>query len=149
MVDVSGREYKQLVKGHDDLRQDAVMQQLFRLLNDAFRESLSCQRLRTFQVVPLSPQAGIVEWVMNTKTMGEILVGPGEMAAHSRYRPQDWNQAQCRKKLSDVKDGTDEMKLQALQALALSCIFAGLFELVRRSTSTPSRWGALCGVEPG
>ncbi|CAK9092592.1 unnamed protein product [Durusdinium trenchii] len=123
LVDLEGREYKQLVKGGDDLRQDAVMQQLFRLLNDVFKENAKSSaqlHLRTFQVVPLSPQAGIVEWVANTITVGEILVGPTgnpEAGAHYRYRPNDWCHGTCRKKLADVKDMADSCKLQTLKEI--------------------------------
>lgn len=118
--DSEGRRHKQLVKGNDDLRQDAVMQQLFGLLNVVFKEdpkSLSL-RLRTFQVVPLSPQAGIVEWVQETETLGEILVGSSNTdGAHQRYRPQDWDQAACRKRLGDAKELGHAQKLQALKEI--------------------------------
>eukprot|EP00913_Durusdinium_trenchii_P003396 g3144.t1 len=120
LVDLEGREYKQLVKGGDDLRHDAVMQQLFRLLNDENAKSSAQLHLRTFQVVPLSPQAGIVEWVANTITVGEILVGPTgnpEAGAHYRYRPNDWCHGTCRKKLADVKDMADSCKLQTLKEI--------------------------------
>jgi len=122
--DSEGRRHKQLVKGHDDLRQDAVMQQLFRLLNDVFKEDpkSSQLRLRTFQVVPLSPQAGIVEWVLDTETLGEILVGSGNTdGAHQRYRPQDWPQTKCRNRLSQEKDNGHQHKLAALQEIYQNC----------------------------
>lgn len=119
--DSEGRRHKQLVKGNDDLRQDAVMQQLFGLLNVVFKEdpkSLSQLRLRTFQVVPLSPQAGIVEWVQETETLGEILVGSSNTdGAHQRYRPQDWDQSACRKRLGDAKELGHAQKLQALKEI--------------------------------
>eukprot|EP00931_Biecheleriopsis_adriatica_P101418 TRINITY_DN7655_c3_g1_i1.p1 TRINITY_DN7655_c3_g1~~TRINITY_DN7655_c3_g1_i1.p1 ORF type:complete len:3029 (+),score=615.62 TRINITY_DN7655_c3_g1_i1:50-9136(+) len=105
--DSTGKEHKQLVKGADDLRQDAVMQQLFRLLNDVFEENPKSRQaqlaLRTFQVVPLSPCAGIAEWVDNTATLAEVLTGPnfkdGE-GAHQRYRPKDITHAVCRQKMA-------------------------------------------------
>ena len=53
------------VKGKDDLRQDAVIQQLYRVLNSVFAETPDMRdagiQLRTYQVVPLSPTAGIAE----------------------------------------------------------------------------------------
>ncbi|CAE7532528.1 ATM [Symbiodinium sp. CCMP2592] len=97
--DSAGRELKQLVKGMDDLRQDAVMQQLFRLLNDVFQDTQLS--LRTFQVIPLSPCAGVAEWVEHTTTLAEILFGPVE-GAHQKYRPEDWLHHQCRQKMVDA-----------------------------------------------
>jgi len=108
--DTAGKEHPQIVKGMDDLRQDAVMQQLFRLLNDVFAENaLSRQanlRLRTFQVVPLSPCAGIVEWVTETLTVGEMLTGntvPAE-GSHHRYRSHDWSHHACRKHMQEARE---------------------------------------------
>lgn len=58
-----GKRYKQLAKsGNDDLRQDAVMEQLFDLVNsllvrhrDTSSRSLG---IRTYKVVPFTPSAG-------------------------------------------------------------------------------------------
>ncbi|CAJ1371480.1 unnamed protein product [Effrenium voratum] len=120
VVDSEGREHKQLVKGHDDLRQDAVMQQLFRLLNDVFKENPKSKHaqlgLRTFQVVPLSPCAGIAEWVANTATLADVLISD-QQSAHPRYRPRDWSHMQCRKRMADAAEPTREGKVleKALQ----------------------------------
>jgi len=58
-----GRLYKQLAKsGNDDLRQDAVMEQLFDLVNSLLvchRDTSSRSlRIRTYKVVPFTPSAG-------------------------------------------------------------------------------------------
>ncbi len=49
-----GKKYVELVKGHDDLRQDAVMQQVFSVINSSFaatgREDLARLQLRTYKV---------------------------------------------------------------------------------------------------
>ncbi|CAE8642170.1 unnamed protein product, partial [Polarella glacialis] len=124
--DSTGREHRQLVKGQDDLRQDAVMQQLFRLLNDVFEDNPKSRqtnlRLRTYQAVPLSPCAGIVEWVQNTDTIGDLLVGHNEKhytdGAHTKYRPKDWNHNDCRKHMNDVKGSS-----RALQEKALAHVY--------------------------
>lgn len=75
----NGKIYKMLVKGGDDLRQDAVMEQLFGLVNILLRnEAATRQRnlhLRTYKVVPLSPDSGIIEWVEGTTAIGEYLHG--------------------------------------------------------------------------
>jgi ataxia telangiectasia mutated family protein len=83
-----GRAHKQLVKGKDDLRQDAVMQQVFELANALLqRDAHTRQRrlqVRTYRVVPLAPTAGLLQWAEGTQPVSNYLVN-----AHERYRPKD------------------------------------------------------------
>eukprot|EP00882_Tetradesmus_deserticola_P032872 GHRQ01037507.1.p2 GENE.GHRQ01037507.1~~GHRQ01037507.1.p2 ORF type:complete len:118 (+),score=53.93 GHRQ01037507.1:229-582(+) len=77
-TDSHGVLHKQLVKsGNDDLRQDAVMQQFFGLINDLLSSSASSQQrqlsLRTYRVVPCSPKVGVVQWVDGTQPIGDYL----------------------------------------------------------------------------
>src|SRR3990167_5192867 len=68
----NGKSYQQLVKGKDDLRQDAVMQQVFDMVNRLFINSnniyskLRKLAIRTYKVIPLSPTAGLLQWVEQT-----------------------------------------------------------------------------------
>ena len=59
------------MKGNDDLRQDAVMEQVFGLLNDLLDEDPETRsrklNVRTYKVVPLSQRSGILEWCQNTQ----------------------------------------------------------------------------------
>ena len=103
-----GKPYKQLVKAGDDLRQDAVMQQMFRMINAFLRADAATRRrrlqVRTYKVIPLAPRAGIVEWITNTTTFREYLEGGKSSAgAHVRYRPDDMPPHECRRKMKDVK----------------------------------------------
>lgn len=54
----NGRRYSQLLKGKDDLRQDAVMQQVFSIMNDMLTQSTVTKKdrlhVRTYIIVPLS-----------------------------------------------------------------------------------------------
>jgi Phosphatidylinositol 3- and 4-kinase/FATC domain len=94
-----GIVYPQVVKYEDDMRQDAVMQQLFAILNELLTSSpaSSCRNLivRTYRVVPLSPFAGFLQFVRDSQALRDYLVGDGspggssEQAAHVRYRPHD------------------------------------------------------------
>ncbi|KAF5387310.1 hypothetical protein D9757_005776 [Collybiopsis confluens] len=85
-----GRKYKQLFKGdqRDDLRQDAVMEQVFDLVNVVLRRDGETKRrnlhIRGYKVIPLASQAGILEFVTNTTTLKSWLD-----KAHPRYRPND------------------------------------------------------------
>ncbi|KAF7967952.1 hypothetical protein HWV62_32455 [Athelia sp. TMB] len=83
-------KYKQLFKGegNDDLRQDAVMEQVFGLVNIVLERDRDTRKrelhIRDYKVIPLSSQAGILEFVGNTFPLGDWL-----RPAHVRYRPTD------------------------------------------------------------
>ncbi|KAK0188952.1 hypothetical protein F5146DRAFT_1204581 [Armillaria mellea] len=87
--DTGGKRYKQLFKGegNDDLRQDAVMEQVFDLVNVVLDRDRETKRrnlhVRSYKVIPLSSQAGVLEFVPNTSPMRSWLV-----PAHSRYGPK-------------------------------------------------------------
>ncbi|EGB06132.1 hypothetical protein AURANDRAFT_29654 [Aureococcus anophagefferens] len=112
-----GRRHKQLVKGRDDVRQDAVMEQVFEAVNalldrDGARLVAGRARIRTYAIVPLSPQAGVLEWVDHTIPFGAYLTdrsGSGA-GAHSRYHPSDLSHQECRAKLTNAKDGKGSAK---------------------------------------
>ncbi|PAA68849.1 hypothetical protein BOX15_Mlig009488g1, partial [Macrostomum lignano] len=83
---------RQLIKGNDDMRQDAVMQQVFnavnRLLCDSPAASQRQLSLSTYHVIPMSQRSGIVEWCEGTMPISEYLA-QGSKSAHVRYRPTD------------------------------------------------------------
>lgn len=101
-----GKIRAQLVKGKDDLRQDAVMQQVFGIVNELLNQDSEFierkLKLRTYKVTPLSMRSGILEWCTNSVPVGHYLVVEGKGGAHARYRPSDWNNNKCRK-LSSVR----------------------------------------------
>lgn len=96
----------QLIKGKDDLRQDAVMQQVFGIVNELLNSDAEFierrLQLRTYKVTPLSMRSGILEWCNNTIPVGVYLVGNGTQGAHMKYRPNDWNNKKCRE-MSNVR----------------------------------------------
>ncbi|XP_021718930.1 serine/threonine-protein kinase ATM-like isoform X2 [Chenopodium quinoa] len=105
-----GKIYRQLAKsGNDDLRQDAVMEQFFGLVNtflynnqDTWKRKLG---VRTYKVVPFTPSAGIIEWVDGTLPLGEYLIGSSRNGgAHGRYGAGDWPFSKCREHMMNVKD---------------------------------------------
>ncbi|KAI8802562.1 hypothetical protein BJ742DRAFT_684019 [Cladochytrium replicatum] len=104
--DSTGRMYTQLVKGQDDLRQDAVLLKVFNVVNHLlYKNSETRQRalaIRTYIVVPLSPRAGIVEWVENSTTLTDYLI-----SAHKRHNPTDWTASECRKRMHGEHSSPD------------------------------------------
>ncbi|CAA2983774.1 serine threonine- kinase TOR isoform X1 [Olea europaea subsp. europaea] len=72
-----GEEYTFLLKGHEDLRQDERVMQLFGLVNTLLENSrktsekdLSIQR---YSVIPLSPNSGLIGWVPNCDTLHHLI----------------------------------------------------------------------------
>ncbi|KAF9218963.1 hypothetical protein BS17DRAFT_718960 [Gyrodon lividus] len=85
----NGEKFKQLFKGgNDDLRQDAVMEQVFDLVNVVLQYDRETKKrnlkVRGYTVLPLAAQAGVLEFVGNTVPLQQWLG-----IAHPRYRPND------------------------------------------------------------
>lgn len=102
-----GKRYPQLLKGKDDMRQDAVMQQVFGIVNNMLKKSKTTKKkrlyVRTYIVTPLSQRSGILEWCSDTIPITGYLVGtPNRPGAHQRLRPEDYTPAECREKLGAV-----------------------------------------------
>uniref|UniRef100_A0AAQ5ZKL6 non-specific serine/threonine protein kinase n=1 Tax=Amphiprion ocellaris TaxID=80972 RepID=A0AAQ5ZKL6_AMPOC len=115
-VGSDGKSRRQLVKGQDDLRQDAVMQQVFSMCSMLLQRNTDTRKrklnIRRYKVVPFSQRSGVLEWCSGTVPIGEFLVDPNK-GAHKRFRPQDWTNLACRRRMMEaVKLAFDE-KLQA------------------------------------
>lgn len=103
-----GNIYPQILKGRDDLRGDAVMEQMFTILNSLLESDREASRrnlyIRTYRIIPLSPFTGIMQFVKNTVQFKELLVeknrdksgraqATGKGSLHERYRPRDMKHA--------------------------------------------------------
>ncbi|XP_009997696.1 PREDICTED: serine-protein kinase ATM [Chaetura pelagica] len=112
-VGSDGKERRQLVKGRDDLRQDAVMQQVFQMCNMLLQQNSETRKrkltIRRYKVVPLSQRSGVLEWCSGTTPIGEFLVNVEE-GAHKRYRPKDYSSLQCQKIMMDAQKKHSEEK---------------------------------------
>ncbi|KAF5017968.1 hypothetical protein F66182_10077 [Fusarium sp. NRRL 66182] len=110
-VGSDGVRYKQLVKGgHDDLRQDAIMEQVFSAVSSLLKLHRTTQQrnlgIRTYKVLPLTASSGLIEFVPNTIPLHEFL-----MPAHERYYPRDLKGSQCRKEIFGVQSRTVETRI--------------------------------------
>lgn len=72
-----GKEYQYLLKGHEDLRQDERVMQLFGLVNtllsvdpESFKRHLHIQQ---YSVTPLSPNSGLIGWVPHSDTLHVLI----------------------------------------------------------------------------
>ena len=73
----NGNEHTFLLKGHEDLRKDERVMQLFGLTNallanhrDTSKRDLS---IRRYAVIPLSPNCGIIGWVPHCDTLHQLI----------------------------------------------------------------------------
>ena len=107
-----GKQYIELVKGGDDMRQDAVMQQVFSNVNYTLKQNIHTKQrnlmIRTYKIIPTTLQTGILEWVQSTKAFGSILCDR-EKGLHSRYYINDWSHMQCREYIKDAVDNHDKL----------------------------------------
>ncbi|CUM64043.1 uncharacterized protein PRCAT00001631001 [Priceomyces carsonii] len=72
-----GKDYLYLLKGHEDIRQDNLVMQLFGLVNtllfndpECFKRHLDIQR---YSAIPLSPKVGLLGWVPNSDTFHVLI----------------------------------------------------------------------------
>ncbi|KAK4175025.1 putative serine/threonine-protein kinase TEL1 [Triangularia setosa] len=110
-VGSDGRRYKQLVKGgNDDLRQDAIMEQVFAAVSELLKLHRTTRQrnlgIRTYKVLPLTSSSGLIEFVSNTIPLHEYL-----MPAHEKYYPKDLKGSQCRKEISAAQTKTTEHRI--------------------------------------
>uniref|UniRef100_A0A4W5QBE2 non-specific serine/threonine protein kinase n=1 Tax=Hucho hucho TaxID=62062 RepID=A0A4W5QBE2_9TELE len=103
-VGSDGKSRRQLVKGQDDLRQDAVMQQVFHMCSMLLQRNTETRKrklnIRRYKVVPFSQRSGVLEWCSGTVPIGDFLIDP-QKGAHTRFCPQDWASITCRKKMME------------------------------------------------
>ena len=72
-----GKDYQYVLKGHEDIRQDSLVMQLFGLVNtlleydpECFQRHLDIQR---YPAIPLSPRSGLLGWVPNSDTFHVLI----------------------------------------------------------------------------
>lgn len=73
MTGNDGREYLFLLKGHEDIRQDERVMQLFGLVNTLLsiddQTSKKDLTIKKYPVIPLSQNTGLIGWVSNCDTL--------------------------------------------------------------------------------
>ncbi|KAJ3128378.1 phosphatidylinositol kinase- protein kinase tor1 [Nowakowskiella sp. JEL0407] len=72
-----GKEYQYLLKGHEDLRQDERVMQLFGLVNRLLQSDQECFKrhlnITQYAVIPLSQNSGLIGWVQECDTMHALV----------------------------------------------------------------------------
>ncbi|XP_030468800.2 serine/threonine-protein kinase TOR-like isoform X2 [Syzygium oleosum] len=84
-----GEEYTFLLKGHEDLRLDERVMQLFGLVNTLMENSSKTSEkdlpIQRYSVIPLDPNSGLIGWVPNCDTLHQLI----RKYRHSREIPLD------------------------------------------------------------
>ncbi|KAL9618062.1 MAG: hypothetical protein Q9160_007191 [Pyrenula sp. 1 TL-2023] len=115
LVGSDGKRYRQLFKGgNDDLRQDAIMEQVFEQVSNLLKEHRETRRrklgIRTYKVLPLHTNAGIIEFVQNTIPLHDFL-----LPAHQRYHPKDMKPSACRNAVAEVDKRPTEHRIHVFR----------------------------------
>lgn len=101
-----GKPRAQMIKGKDDLRQDAVMQQVFTVMNGLLRSSKEAKQknlhVKTYKIVPLTQRSGVLQWCNNSLPLCTILY-----RMHNKYYPQDLTVDHCRSQMGRVGKTTN------------------------------------------
>ncbi|KAL7571734.1 hypothetical protein ACA910_002833 [Epithemia clementina (nom. ined.)] len=137
-----GGRFKQLVKGGDDCRGDAVMQQVFEYMNELFAQEKTGRdgelRIVTYNIQPTSATTGVLEWVVDTLPFGDYLNDKGKKAgAHSRYFPGEWGAYLCREYLKNAPRG---QKREAFETICKFHSASFRFFFVERFGRSPRDW---------
>ncbi|KAH7836314.1 hypothetical protein Vadar_034584 [Vaccinium darrowii] len=73
----NGEDFAFLLKGHEDLRQDERVMQLFGLVNtlleNARKTSEKDLSIQRYSVIPLSPNSGLIGWVPDCDTLHHLI----------------------------------------------------------------------------
>ncbi|EWM25639.1 serine-protein kinase atm [Nannochloropsis gaditana] len=115
-----GRRYRQVLKA-DDVRSDAIMMQVFEMMNTLLCRDPRARRralhIRTYRVVPMTPECGALEFVEDTKTLGGLLVASdSSLGLHERYNGEDdFSSRECRELLRTAR--TSEERRDAYQTI--------------------------------
>ncbi|GMF77189.1 unnamed protein product [Aspergillus oryzae] len=98
----NGLRYKQL---------DAIMEQVFEQVSNLLKDHQATRQrnlgIRTYKVLPLTSNAGIIEFVPHTIPLHDYL-----MPAHQKYYPKDMKPNVCRKHISDVQTRSFEQRVR-------------------------------------
>ncbi|GAV08904.1 ATR [Ramazzottius varieornatus] len=78
LIDSNGQTYTLLCKPKDDLRKDSRFMDLINIVEKFLREDAECRKrqlkIRSYFVVPLNEDCGILEWVPNVGPIRAILI---------------------------------------------------------------------------
>ncbi|ETI22234.1 hypothetical protein G647_06307 [Cladophialophora carrionii CBS 160.54] len=132
-----GNLYNVLAKPKDDLRKDQRLMEFNNMINRFLKRDVDAARrrlyIRTYAVIPMNEECGLIEWVDNLKTFRDIVL---RLYKDKSIIP---NYIEIRKLLDDSCSGdTEKVKIFANKVLAT---FPPVFhEWFVESFADPSAW---------
>lgn len=92
---------------------EQVFEQVSKLLRNHAATRLRNLHIRTYKVLPLSGQSGLMEFVQNTLPLVSYLT-----PAHHRYNPKDWKWDFCRSAVSEVQGDPIDSRVKRFRSIA-------------------------------
>lgn len=80
-----GRTYQAMLKTGDDLRQDMLVLQLFRIMQQIWRDAKLPVRLKTYRVVAIDQRSGMIEMVPDSAQISKIHMQNGLLSSRSTW----------------------------------------------------------------
>ena len=91
---------------------EQVFEQVSNLLKDHRTTRQRNLGIRTYKVIPLTKNSGVIEFVQNTIPLNEYL-----NPAHQRYYPKDYKHSRARKEIADAQGKQHEQRVRAYQTV--------------------------------
>ena len=114
------------------------MEQVFEQVSSLLKNHRVTQerklQIRTYKVLPLSADAGIIEFVRNTIPLFSFL-----MPAHERYYPRDWKQSACREKIGQAMGMSIDSRVKIFREVSNHFHPIGRYFFFERFTD-PDEW---------
>jgi ataxia telangiectasia mutated family protein len=147
--------WREQFKGGDEIRQDAVMEQVFGLVNKLLARERETRRrelrVRMYKVVPLMGDTGVIEFAANTRPMGDWLVSAHARCVYMsdallvpkltfpRRYYQDWAGGKARARLNEVKDEDPARRLEVFEEITKN-VKPVMRHFFFENHKVPSRW---------
>ncbi|KAK5118970.1 hypothetical protein LTR62_000181 [Meristemomyces frigidus] len=116
-----GKWYKQLFKysEQDDMRQDAIMEQVFEEASKMLRNHKATRQrdlqVRAYKVIPLDTHSAVVEWVLNTRPIGDYL-----KPAHQNYHTKSMRSDEAFKIIRGCEKLTEDVRVREFRKVCAS-----------------------------
>jgi len=92
------------------------MEQVFTQVSSILQTNRSTRQrnlnIRTYKIIPLTPRAGIIEFVPNSIPLHNYLI-----PAHAQYHPKDHKNAHCRKLISEAQNSSSTKRLEVYKSV--------------------------------
>jgi ataxia telangiectasia mutated family protein len=89
---------------------EQVFEEVSKILGNHTASRQRNLRIRTYKVLPLSAQSGIMEFVQNTMAMQDVLI-----PLHEKYHPKELTTSSCRSKVNGVSAQSSDTRIKVFR----------------------------------